>query len=186
MRSDPSLYRAALCTVLLCAALATTACATTPEPRPMPTPQEARDAINTVLDDFHDAASKADGPRYFDHFTPDGVFIGTDATERWDVTAFRAYAEPHFGAGRGWTYVPTTRHIALSPDRGTAWFDESLQNEHFGDVRGSGVLVYDGQRWRVAQYVLSFPVPNEVAAEVIDIIKRGPLPKPDPAPRDEP
>ena len=40
-------------------------------------------AIQQVLDDFHDAASKADEERYFALFLPDGVFLGTDAAERW-------------------------------------------------------------------------------------------------------
>ena len=29
-------------------------------------------AMAAVLDDFHDCAAKADGPRYFDHFAPKG------------------------------------------------------------------------------------------------------------------
>jgi hypothetical protein len=38
-------------------------------------------------------------------FAPDGIFIGTDATERWTVAEFKAYAKPHFDKGRGWTYT---------------------------------------------------------------------------------
>src|SRR5262249_42795332 len=52
--------------------------------------------IGRVLDDWHDAAAHADEARYFGHFAPGGVFLGTDASERWDVAAFRAYAHPRF------------------------------------------------------------------------------------------
>lgn len=39
-----------------------------------------------MLDDWHQAAAVADEARYFGHFAPNGVFMSTDATERWDVT----------------------------------------------------------------------------------------------------
>ncbi len=128
--------------------------------------------VATVLDDFHDAASHADGDRYFGHFTPDGVFVGTDATERWTLAEFRAYAQPHFSKGKGWTYVARDRHITLSAQGATAWFDEKLDNEKYGEARGSGVLVRT-DRWRIAHYVLSFPIPNEKAAAVIGLIREG-------------
>ena len=123
-----------------------------------------------VLDDLHLAASEADEERYFDHYTEGAVFLGTDASERWSVEQFRAYAQPHFSAGKGWTYKATERHLRFSPDGRTAWFDERLHNEKYGEVRGSGVLLYDG-RWRVAQYNLSFPIPNGIALDVIKMIQ---------------
>src|SRR5438552_14617846 len=76
----------------------------------------AQEAIARGLDDFHDAAAKADEPRYFAHFAKDGVFLGTDATERWDVTAFRAYAHPHFAKGKAWTMRASRRAIAFAAD----------------------------------------------------------------------
>lgn len=132
-------------------------------------------AIEQTLDDFHAAAAEADGPRYFGHFAPDGVFVGTDASERWTVAAFKAYAEPHFAQGRGWTYTPVERHVHLGPDGKTAWFYERLQNAKYGETRGSGVLVLVDGRWRIAQYVLSFPIPNDRTAAVLDAL-RAPLP----------
>src|SRR5690349_16554349 len=41
-------------------------------------------AIGAVLDDWHAAAAAADEERYFGLMTEDSVFLGTDATERWD------------------------------------------------------------------------------------------------------
>ena len=44
--------------------------------------------IGAVLDDWHQAASVADEARYFGHFAPNGVFMGTDATERWTAAQY--------------------------------------------------------------------------------------------------
>lgn len=127
--------------------------------------------VRAVLDDFHAAASQADGARYFAHFAPSGVFVGTDATERWTVEEFRAYAEPHFSQGKGWTYTAVERHVSLHPAGGTAWFDERLVNEAYGETRGSGVLRQIDGTWRIEQYVLSFPIPNDVAKDVVETVR---------------
>ncbi len=129
-------------------------------------------AVARVLDDFHLAASKADATRYFGHFAPEGVFLGTDAGERWSVEQFKAYAMPHFSKGKGWTYRPGVRHINLSPDGKTAWFDETLSNDHYGQTRGSGVLRKVEGEWKICQYNLSVPIPNELLPEVVQLIKK--------------
>ncbi|MFI5300339.1 MAG: nuclear transport factor 2 family protein, partial [Polyangiales bacterium] len=97
--------------------------------------------VAAALDDFHDAAAHADEDRYFAHFAREGVFLGTDATERWDVPAFRAYAHARFVTGKGWTYRVQRRAIRFSNDGAVAWFDEDLLGEKAGPCRGSGVLV---------------------------------------------
>lgn len=117
-------------------------------------------SIARELDDFHDAAAHADETRYFAHFAPSGVFLGTDATERWDVPAFRAYAHPFFAKGKGWTYKVVRRSVDFAKSGDVAWFDEELLGERAGPCRGSGVLVRDGGRWLVAQYNLAFTIPN--------------------------
>ena len=127
-------------------------------------------AISEVLDDFHLAASQADGPRYFGHFAPEGVFLGTDGSERWTVEQFQAYAMPHFSKGKGWTYRPSNRHIIVSPSGDTAWFDEALSNDNYGQTRGSGVLRKVDQKWKICQYNLSVPIPNEKLPAVVDLI----------------
>ena len=128
-------------------------------------------AVAAVLDDFHDAASKADGERYFNHFAENAIFLGTDITERWDLEAFKAYALPFFDQGRGWTYVPQARHIYFSLDGNTAWFDEIVRNERFGDTRGSGALVKINDGWKVTQYHLTLPIPNALINKVVEMIE---------------
>lgn len=121
-------------------------------------------AIAAALDDFHDAAAHADEERYFAHFAKDGVFLGTDATERWNVQAFRAYAHPHFARGHGWSFRGVRRRIAVRAE--LAWFEEDLETKNLGAARGSGVLSLQAGRWLVEQYVLSITVPNEKMAAV--------------------
>ena len=127
--------------------------------------------IGSVLDAFHLAASKADGQTYFSLFAPEGVFIGTDAGERWTVEEFKKYAEPHFKKGQGWSYTSKVRHIDLSPCGDVAWFDEILESKTYGTSRGSGVLRKIQGDWRISQYHLTFPIPNELAAKFTTEIK---------------
>lgn len=118
-------------------------------------------AIRSVLDSFHAAAAKADEAAYFGCLAEQAVFLGTDATERWTKEEFRKYCKPYFDKGIGWKYVPTQRHVSLAPDGKTAWFDELLENQKNGQCRGSGVLIHQQAEWRIAQYNLSIPIPNE-------------------------
>jgi hypothetical protein len=137
--------------------------------------------VNQVLDAWHAAASRADEAAYFGALAPEAVFLGTDASERWTVEEFRAYAHPHFAAGRGWTYVPRDRHIAYDADGRSAWIDEKLENEKYGELRGTGVLVRGDAGWRIAHYSMSFPIPNELTLEVVEKIRAG---TPSAAPKD--
>ena len=137
---------------------------------PQPTTESPEEAIALVLDDWHAAAAAADGQRYFAHFAPGGVFLGTDATERWTVAEFREYAHPYFSAGRGWTYVPHDRHVMLSEGGTLAWVDEELTNEKYGELRGTGVLRKIGGEWKLAHYSLTFTIPNEKAIEVVALL----------------
>jgi hypothetical protein len=118
------------------------------------------------LDDMHDAAAHADEARLFSHYAPGAVFLGTDATERWDMAAFRAYAHPRFAEGKGWTFHVERRAVAFDGDGATAWFDEDLGGERLGAARGSGVLVRAGGRWMIAQYNLALTIPNDRFGEV--------------------
>jgi len=130
---------------------------------------DAKAAITTVLDDWHKAAADADEARYFGYFTPDAVYLGTDGTERWTRDEFRAWAKPYFSKGKAWTFKATSRHVFVSKDGKVAWFDEALDTTNMGPARGSGVLVKEGTAWRIAQYNLSIPIPNDL---MDDFVKR--------------
>ena len=131
----------------------------------------AVEAIEGVLNSFHQAASDADGDLYFSLFAEGAVFMGTDAAERWNVEEFKAFAEPFFSEGRGWTYTKTQRHILVSTTGVTAWFDELLWNDTYGTCRGTGVLIRTEDGWRISQYNLTIPIPNDLTREFTARIK---------------
>lgn len=135
-----------------------------------PADGDLRVAIGQTIDAWHAAAARADEDAYFAFFTPDAVFLGTDPTERWTRDAFRQWAHPRFATGKAWTMRATNRWISLSPDGGVAWFDEDVTSEGLGPVRGSGVLLRIGGAWKIAQYNLSAPIPNDRFDEVKRLI----------------
>jgi len=131
----------------------------------------SEEAIAMVLDDWHAAAAAADEDRYFAHFAPDAIFLGTDASERWTVPEFLAYAHPHFAAGRGWTYAPHDRHVLLSADETLAWIDEGLTSKKYGELRGTGVLRSVDGEWKLVHYSMTFTIPNAKAQAVVSLIQ---------------
>lgn len=150
---------------LLLAALSALTLQTAPDP--------AEAEIAAVLDQLNVASTAADTAAYFALFTPDARFIGTDATERWSLDGLRAFTEPYFSRGQGWTYTPRDRVITVAPIecRCIAWFDEELDNPDYGQTRGSGVLRKTPDGWKIEQYVLSFAVPNDKAGAVVEVIR---------------
>ena len=129
-------------------------------------------AIGAVIDDFHDAAANADKDRYLGHMTDDAVFMGTDEWERWPKTPdFTDYVTMRFENG-GWQYRSVERVINVADDGNTAWFDEVVFSERNGRFRGTGVVVRDGDDWKIAHYAMSFLVFNENWEEVVELTKR--------------
>jgi ketosteroid isomerase-like protein len=131
----------------------------------------ARQAIELMLDDFHLAASESDAQRYFGHMSEDMIFLRTDATERWTKKQFQAYASDRFNHGQGWTYRPMARHVFLGPGSDVAWFDERVLNEKYGECRGTGALRKVAGVWLLSQYNLTIPVPNDLAPELMRLIR---------------
>jgi hypothetical protein len=129
-------------------------------------------AVARVLDDWHAAAAAADEQRYFAHFAAGAVFLGTDGTERWTREEFHRFAHPYFAKGKAWSFKARDRHTAFSPDGSVAWFDEALDTPNLGPCRGSGVLLLEQGQWKIAQYNLSVPIPNDLMDEVKERIEK--------------
>ena len=128
--------------------------------------------VAAVLDALHSAASKADSDTYFNLFAVDAIFIGTDAGEFWTLEQFKSYTMPYFSKGKGWTYVPKNRDIKFSYSGDVAWFHEILISGSYGTTRGTGVLVKsEDAEWKIAQYHLTIPIPNDLAKDFADKIK---------------
>jgi ketosteroid isomerase-like protein len=124
--------------------------------------------IDITLNRWHKAAAEANFKNYFDTLTEDAVFIGTDATEYWSKPAFQAYSKPYFDKGKAWSFTALERHVYFSEDKKTAWFDELLDTR-MKICRGSGVLVFVDNQWKIKHYVLSMTIPNDNTDEVIKI-----------------
>ena len=121
--------------------------------------------VNSMLDSFNTAAANADYKTYFNFFTGYAVFTGTDATERWNKKEYMAWAKPYFDKKTTWNFTALERHIYIDPPGTHAWFDELL-NTQMKICRGSGILVKEGNGWKLMQYILSTTVPNELIDSV--------------------
>ncbi len=141
------------------------------EPLPELSDIQWRAEAERVLDDWHLSAARGDRKRYLGHMAPDAVFMGTDASERWDVAKVTSYVDEHFTPGEGWTYYPFERYVNLSSSKGMAWFDEKLNSPGYGALRGTGVLRREGTTWKIVHYSMTFLVPNDIGGEVADMIR---------------
>lgn len=127
-----------------------------------------KEAITTVLNNWHKAAAAGQFDTYFGLMTSDAVYIGTDPTENWQLKEFKAFAKPYFDRGKAWDFTPLSRNIYFSPDKKTAWFDELLDTQ-MKICRGSGILQLQNGHWKIAHYVLSIAIPNDNTDEVVKI-----------------
>lgn len=127
--------------------------------------QTEKDNIDTNLNLWHQAAAEANFEKYFGLMTKDAVFIGTDASENWNVEEFKVYAKPHFDKGKAWKFIALQRNIYHTSKEKIAWFDELLQTD-LGLCRGSGVLQLTPDGWKIKHYVLSITIPNENVSAV--------------------
>ena len=126
--------------------------------------------VSATLDRLHEYAGQANLERYLALFSEDAVFMGTDKDERWPMAYFRPYVAKRFKDGTGWIYRAVELHIAVNQNSDTAWFDERLSHET-GEARGSGVLLLEGGEWKVVQYNLCFPIPNNLITPFREIMR---------------
>ncbi|MBB1268153.1 nuclear transport factor 2 family protein [Shewanella sp. SR44-3] len=122
--------------------------------------------VDTLLDNLHQSASDADWDSYFSSYHHDAVFLGTDATERWGMQQFKQYAQ----ASKGWSYQLKSRKLIKIND--LIVFDEALHSPSYGETRGTGALVHTQHGWKVAQYHLTFPIPNDKAKQITQLLAK--------------
>lgn len=130
------------------------------------TEKAEKEAINTLLDSWHKAASDANFKEYFSALSENSIYIGTDATENWTKKEFEIWAKPYFDKGKAWSFTALQRNIYFSPDKKLAWFDELLDTQ-MKICRGSGVIEKSNGQWKIKHYVLSMTIPNDNVDEVI-------------------
>ena len=153
-----------------------TSCVTPPPPPPPPVMDTVAETpkINTMLDNWHQAAAVADEEVFFGLMTEDAVYLGTDATERWLKPDFMQWSAEFFNRDTAWAFTSHNRHIYFSEDGFTAWFEEGL-NTGMGPCRGSGVLTIKDGQWRIAHYNLALTIANDDLYKVQEAIKKDPL-----------
>ncbi len=130
---------------------------------------EPVNAIDQLLDGWHAAAAKADANAYFGAFAEDGIFLGTDVTEKWDLNEFQKMTASAFKNNSAWDFKSTDRQVNFSDDGNFAWFEETLDT-WMGVCRGSGVLTLVDDHWKIKQYNLAILVPNDKVNDYIKLL----------------
>jgi len=138
-----------------------------PAPQKPAAAAPATERVKAVLTGFHRAAAEADLDTYVGYLSPDLTFLGTDRTERLDREGLVALAQRSFSQGIGWIAEPVEQNVFVSGDGATAWFDEKLESQNFGELRASGVLRLEDRGWRIVQYNVVFPIPNDLAFDLV-------------------
>ena len=141
-------------------------CNSTKEIKTTQTITSIKTNVNTLLDNWHKAASEANYKDYFGAMDSISVFIGTDASENWNKTEFSNFSKPYFDKGKAWSFKPLERNVYVSEQRNFVWFDELLDT-WMGTCRGSGVLEKQHNTWVIKHYVLSVEIPNKDVEAVI-------------------
>lgn len=126
------------------------------------------ETIDQLIDNWHKAAAEANYTKYFSVMADDFIFLGTDPSERWNKEQFGTFCKPYFDQGKGWDFRKIERHIYLSKDGKTAWFDEKITT-WMKDCRGSGVLVKSGKEWKLVQYNLAVLIENDKIQDFIQL-----------------
>lgn len=129
------------------------------------------DSLHVFIDAWHHAAAVADADVFFGSMSPDGIYLGTDATERWPRDTFHRWAAFAFERESAWDFKAYDRHVYFSPDNETAWWEEMLDT-WMGPCRASGVARFTGGRWFITHYHLAVTVPNERMNDYLEMLKK--------------
>lgn len=125
--------------------------------------------INRFIDAWHKAAADANASVFFGSMAEQSIYIGTDATERWNKEQFVSFAKPYFDRGKAWDFKPYDRHLHVTSDGKYVWFSELLTT-WMGTCRGSGILQKTKDGWKIEQYHLSVTVPNDIIRDFISLV----------------
>jgi len=131
--------------------------------------EDAVREIEVALTDFHAAAAEPDADRYLAYLAPDAVFFGTDPAERWTRDEYVELVRPLLEQGVQIVNRPVEQNVFVSDDGNMAWFDETLDKPKYGEMRATGVLRRTDDGWKLVQFHLTFPIPNEIVTDVVKL-----------------
>lgn len=127
-------------------------------------------SIHQFINTWHQAATDANAEVFFGSIADDGIYIGTDASERWTKKEFFSFAKPYFDKGKAWDFKSYNRDLHVSNDGRYVWFSELLTT-WMGVCRGSGILMKTEKGWKIQQYHLSVTVPNDLVRDFITLVE---------------
>ena len=116
--------------------------------------------IDSLVNAWHHAAAVADEDAFFGFMSADGIYIGTDASERWLRDELKVWSKKYFDTDKAWDFKPLSRTINIGPGNHIAWFDETLDT-WMGVCRSTGILEKRNDQWKLVHYQLSIAVPND-------------------------
>ncbi len=105
---------------------------------------------------------------YFSFMHESFIFLGTAPGERWTKEEFYNFSKPYFDKKSTWDFKTINRQWYYAKDIKTAWFEENLDT-WMEDCRGSGVLVYENNEWKIIHYNLTVLIENEKIKEFISL-----------------
>lgn len=129
-----------------------------------------KEEIDSLINNWHYAASVADSETFFGFMADDAIYLGTDATERWTKKEFYDWSYKYFQRNSAWTLKPLNRFIIIDDENNIAWFDESLDTG-MGPCRGSGVLKKINNEWKLIHYNLALTIPNEAISDIKKLLE---------------
>lgn len=127
--------------------------------------------INKLMDAWHHAAAVADEDTFFGSMTADGIYLGTDATERWLRDEMKEWSKQYFAKESAWAFTANDRQVYFSANGQTAWFEELLDT-WMGPCRGSGVLTKTADGWKIRHYNLTVLVANDLIQDYIKLLPK--------------
>ena len=132
--------------------------------------QSPTESINQFMDNWHKAAATANVDLFFGSMTKDGIYLGTDKTEKWTRDEMAKWANEYFQKESAWSFTATERDIYFSEDGNTAWLNEKLDT-WMGVCKGTAVLVLKPEGWKIALYDLSVTIDNNKIDQFLELIK---------------
>jgi len=116
--------------------------------------------IDSLINQWHHAAAVADEDAFFGRMTADGIYIGTDPTERWLRDELKEWSKESFKRETAWDFKTLSRNIDIGPGGHIAWFDELLDT-WMGTCRSTGIVQRIDGDWKIIYYHLSVALPND-------------------------
>jgi len=131
---------------------------------------QAEKSLDQIMDDWHQAAAEADAEAFFGRMTETGIYIGTDASERWLRDELREWSAKYFARESAWSFTALERNWQR-PTENIAIADELLETG-MGVCRSTAVLQLIDGEWYIVHYQLSIAVPNEKLEDFQNLMEK--------------